>query len=121
MTWAMGAVVTGCGGCEDGGVGMGAVTTVGVAATWLSYSSEASIMSTSGEDMLLLAALELLVTALKDAALGCDAIELASVLALNFDAVPQDPAELPEVWLLEDDNGDGAGDVGGLPKIPPVA
>lgn len=29
---AMGAVVTGCGGCEDGGVGKGAVTTVGAAA-----------------------------------------------------------------------------------------
>ena len=119
VTLAVGAVVTGCGGCEDGGVGMGGV---GAAATWLSNSSEASIMSISGEDIPLLSALELLVAALKDAALGCDAIELASVLVLKVDAVPHDAAELPEISLLgDDDDGDDGADVGGLPNTPPLA
>ena len=121
MTLATGAVVTGCGGCEGGGAGMGAVGTVGVAATWLVETSGASVMSISGEDIPLLHAFELLVAGLKAAALGCDNVELASVLAMKVDAVPQDPAELPEVWLLGDDDGDDAGEVGGLPNTPPLA
>ena len=121
MTLAMGAVVTGCGGCEGGGAGMGAVGTVGVAATWLVETSGASAMSISGEDIPLLHAFELLVAGLKAAALGYDNVELASVLALKVDAVPQDPAELPDIWLLGDDAGDDAAEVGGLPNTPPLA
>ena len=101
---------------------MGAVRTGGVAATWFSHSSEASIMSISGEDIPLLPVLELPVTALKNAALGCDTIELAREVALKVDAVPQDPAKFPEVSPLgDDDDGDDAAEAGGLPNTPPLA
>ena len=119
----MGAVVTGCGGCEDSGVSMGVVSTVGVAATWLVETFGASAMSISGEDIPLLPALELFVAALKAAALGCDAIELASVLALKVHAVPQDAVELSKLFTVaeDDDEGDDAAEVGGLPNTPQLA
>ena len=121
LTLAVGAVVTGCGGCEGSGKGVGAVGTAGVEVTWLVETAGASAMSISGEDIPLLSALELLVGTLKNAALGCDATELARVVALKADAVLQDPTEHPDVSLLGDDDGDDAAEAGGLPNTPPLA